>query len=179
MLRRRNLVVALVAVLLMSMLAGCAMGDVAAPEDAPEVSLDAALEGQNLGLQGLMTGEVTWTDAQFSSFLTELLRQNTGANQPVDSILAWFGPEGAVHLRVALKDDVLLGGSNIDLKGQLGIENGQIMVDVQEAGANGMMISGPLVDFVDAYINAALSGVGVAADLMTDDGSVTIKMAGM
>ena len=53
------------------------------------------------------------------------------------------------------------------------------MVDVQEAGANGMMISGPLVDFVDAYINAALSGVGVAADLMTDDGSVTIKMAGM
>ncbi len=110
MVNRRAWVFALVALLLVASLAGCAAGDVAAPEKEVPISVDAALEGQNAGMAGLMSGAVTWTDSQFSSFLTELLRQNTGPNQPVDSITAWFAPGGEIHLRIALKDGVLLGG---------------------------------------------------------------------
>ena len=126
MVNRRAWVFALVALLLVASLAGCAAGDVAAPEKEVPISVDAALEGQNAGMAGLMSGAVTWTDSQFSSFLTELLRQNTGPNQPVDSITAWFAPGGEVHLRMALKDGVLLGGNNIDVAGTIGIENGTV-----------------------------------------------------
>ncbi len=179
MLNRRIWVVALVALLLMSSLAGCAMGDVAAPEREVPISVDAALEGQNAGLMGLMSGQVTWSEAQLSSFLTELLRQNTGPNQPVDAITVWLMPDNMLHARIALKDGVLLGGSNIDLSGRVMVQDGKLMVDLTDAGANGMMVSGPLMGLVSSYINGALSGFGLAADVMTDDGSITISMGGM
>jgi hypothetical protein len=179
MLNRRIWVVALIAVLLMSSLAGCAMGDVAAPARSVPISVDAALEGQNAGLMGLMTGSVTWSEAQLSSFLTELLRQNTGPNQPVDAITVWLEPGNLVHARIALKDGVLLGGRNIDVMGRIMVQNGQLMVDLTDAGANGMMVSGPLMGLVNSYINGALAGFGLAADVKTDEGSITISMGGM
>lgn len=179
MLNRRIWVVALVALLLMSSLAGCAMGDVAAPDREVPISVDAALEGQNAGLAGLMAGQVTWSEAQLSSFLTELLRANTGPNQPVDSITVWLEPENALHARIALKDGVLLGGNNIDVMGKVMVQDGKVMVDLTDAGANGMMVSGPLMGLVSSYINGALAGFGVAADVATDEGSITISMAGM
>lgn len=178
MLNRRIWVVALVALLLMSSLAGCAMGDVAAPDREVPISIDAALEGQ-AGLPALLAGNVTLTESQLSSFLTELLKANTGANQPVESITVWLSPENQIHARIALKDGVLLGGNNIDLAGTLGIVDGKVAVNLTDAGANGMMVSGPLMGMVSQYINSALGGFGVAADVTTDEGSVTISMGGM
>jgi hypothetical protein len=178
MLNRRIWVVALVALLLMSSLAGCAMGDVPAPDREVPISVDAALEGQ-AGLPALMAGNVTWTESQLSSYLTELLRANTGENQPVDSIVVWLSPENQIHARIALKDGVLLGGSNIDLAGTLGIVDGKVAVNLTDAGANGMMVSGPLMGVISQYINGALGGFGVAADVTTDEGSITISMGGM
>ena len=179
MLNRRIGVVVLVALLLMSSLAGCAMGDVSAPGREVPISIDAALEGQTAGLQGLMSGSVTWSESQLSSFLTELLKQNSGPNQPVDSIVVWLEPDNMLHARIALKDGVLLGGNNIDLMGKVMVQNGQVMVDITDAGANGMMVSGPIMGLISSYINGALAGVGVAADVATDEGSITISMAGM
>ncbi len=179
MLNRRIWVVALVALLLMSSLAGCAMGDVAAPDREVPISVDAALEGQNAGMAGLMAGNVTWTEAQLSSFLTELLKANTGENQPVESVTVWLSPENQIHARIALKDGVLLGGNNIDLAGTIGIVDGKVAVNLTDAGANGMMVSGPLMGLVSQYINGALGGFGVAADVTTDEGSITISMGGM
>jgi hypothetical protein len=178
MLNRRIWVVALVALLLMSSLAGCAMGDVAAPDREVPISIDAALEGQ-AGLPALLAGNVTLTESQLSSFLTELLKANTGANQPVESITVWLSPENQIHARIALKDGVLLGGNNIDLAGTLGITDGKVAVILTDAGANGMMVSGPLMGMVSQYINSALGGFGVAADVTTDEGSVTISAGGM
>jgi hypothetical protein len=181
MLNRRTWIVALVALLLMASLGGCAMGDVPAPEREVPISVDAALEGQNAGLAGLMGGSVTWTEAQFSSFLTELLRQNTGPNQPVEAITAWFDSGNAVHLRVALKEGVLLGGNNIDLAGTVGVVDGKVQLNLTEAGANGMMISGDWMKFVSDYVNSYLASpaFGVAADVETGDGSITISLGGM
>ncbi|MBO9394549.1 hypothetical protein [Caldilinea sp.] len=179
MLNRRIWIVALVAVLLMSMLAGCSMGDVPAPSRNVPISIDAALEGQNAGLMGLMTGEVTWTESQLSSFLTELLKQNTGPNQPVDAITVWLEPGNKVHARITLKEGVLLGSRNIDVAGQIMVQGGKLMVNLASAGANGMMVSGPLMDLVNSYINGALAGFGVAADVSTGEGSITIKVGAM
>ena len=176
---KKMLFVVMVVLLAMGSLAGCAMGDVAAPADEPAVSIDAALEGQNAGMAGLMSGSVTWTDSQFSSFLTELLRQNTGSAQPVDKVLAWFGPEGAIHLRIALKDDVLLGGKNIDATGTIGAADGVLSVNVSEVGANGMMTNdAAILGLVNAYINGTLAGLGaLPVTVETADGSISIGMA--
>lgn len=178
MFNRRTWIVALVALLLMASLGGCAMGDVAAPDREVPISIDAALEGQNAGLAGLMAGSVTWTEGQFSSFLTELLRQNTGPNQPVDAITAWFDPGNMVHLRVALKEGVLLGGNNIDLSGTVSVVDGKVQVNLTDAGANGMMISGPMMQFVSDYINSFLANpaYGVAASVETGDGTLTVSL---
>jgi hypothetical protein len=178
MLNRRTWVVALVALLVMASLSGCAMGEVAAPDREVPISVDAALAGQNAGMAGLMSGSVTWSESEFSSFLTELLRQNTGPNQPVDAITAWFEPGNMVHLRVALKDGVLLGGNNIDLMGTVSVEDGKVMVNATEAGANGMTISGPMMDFVNSYINSYLASFGVAANVETGDGTISISLGG-
>ncbi len=175
MLNRRIWVVALVALLLMSSLAGCAMGDVSAPDREVPISVDAALEGQ-AGLPALLAGNVTWTESQLSSYVTELLKANTGENQPVDAVTIWLSPENQIHARVALKEGVLLGGNNIDLAGTIGIVDGKVALNLTDAGANGMMVSGPLMGLVSQYINGALGGFGVAADVTTDEGSITISM---
>lgn len=178
MLNRRNWVVALVALLLMASLAGCSMGQAEVPSRAVPISLDAALEGQTVGLQGLMSGQVTWTESQFSSFLTELLKQNSGPNMPIENITAWFGAGNEVTLRVTFADGVFLGGNTVDLSGKVMVSNGQLQVDLDQAAANGMVISGPILDMVSAYINSTLASpsFGIAADVSTDDGSITIKL---
>lgn len=180
MLNRRTWIVALVALLLLASLGGCAAGEVQAPDRAVAISVDDALAGQAAGMQGLMSGKVTWTEGQFSSFLTELLKQNTGPNQPVDSITAWFDPGNKVHLRVALKPGVLLGGDNLDLAGTVGVNNNQVQVNLTEAGANGMMATGPILDWINSYINSYLSSpsFGVAANVETGDGTITIGLQG-
>ena len=168
-----------VALLVMMSLAGCAMGDVAAPEREVPISVDAALEGQNAGMAALMSGSVSWTESQFSSFLTELLRQNTGSAQPVDAITAWFEPGGMIHLRIALKDDVLLGGKNIDAMGTISAENGQLALNITDVGANGMMTNdAAILGLVNAYINGTLAGLGpLPVTVATGDGTIDIGMA--
>ncbi len=49
---------------------------------------------------------------------------------------------------------------------------------VFEAGANGVMISGPLMDYLSSYINAVLAdpSMGVAANVTTGDGTITIGL---
>ena len=86
-----------------------------------------------------------------------------------------------VHLRIALKDGVLLGGQNIDVAGTVDVVDGQVQINVTEAGANGMMVSGPLTEFVSSYINGFLASpaYGVAADVETGDGTLMVKLAGM
>ena len=96
----------------------------------------------------------------------------------MDAITAWFEPGNLIHLRVALKDVVLLGGSNIDLMGSVAVVDGKVQINLTEAGANGMMISGPMMQFVSDYINSMLANpaYGVAASVETSDGNITISL---
>jgi hypothetical protein len=97
MLHRKTWAVSLVVVLLMATLAGCMAGTStsAAGCDAT-VSIDEALNAQNVGMAGMMTGSVELTDDQASSFLTEILRQNVGPNFPIQQIAICFQPDGVI-----------------------------------------------------------------------------------
>jgi hypothetical protein len=96
----------------------------------------------------------------------------------VEAITAWFDPDNAVHLRVALKEGVLLGGNNIDLTGTVGVVDGKVQVNLDQAGANGLMVDSSWMQFVSDYINSYLASpsFGVAADVTTGDGTITISL---
>lgn len=66
-----------------------------------EISDAAALTAQDNLFAIFATGEVTLTEAELSSFLTRLLEANSGAGQPVESVVAWIEPS-SLHLRTTL-----------------------------------------------------------------------------
>jgi hypothetical protein len=142
------------------------------------VDLDTALMAQDAGMAGLMAGKVEWTEAEFSSFLTYLVRQNTGANTPVDSIMTWFEPDNKIFIRVMLKDGVMLGSSMLDLAGSIMVQDNQVMVMIDEAGANGWSAGGLLTAPVSDIINSVLASpaFGVAVNVQTDTGKLMLGM---
>lgn len=120
--------------------------------------MEAALAAQDALAGALATGQVTLTEAEFSSYLTKLLEANTGANQPVASILTWIEPE-ALHFRLTLKEEVLLPGTptSFDLVGNLAVVDGQLQLQLDQAAASGLVASGALLAPIAAQINAALA----------------------
>jgi hypothetical protein len=176
---RKLLALSFVLVLVVASLSGCAMGATMAPPDREiTVSVDDALAAQDAGMAGLMIGQVEMSESQFSSFLSVLLQQNTGPNNPITGIHAWFEPDNQIYLRVALADGVLLGSNTVDLVGKVMVADNHLMVDLQEAAANGYSVSGAMLAPVNAYINGALSdpSMGVAVDVSTSEGMITIGL---
>ncbi len=182
MLNRKTVTLALVLVLLVSSLSACAAGAAVTPPARDiTISVDDALAAQNAGMAGLMAGKVEWTEAQFSSFLSVLLQQNTGPNTPIKSIKAWFDAGNKIFLQVELNDGVLLGGNTIDLAGTIAVQDHHLAVTLSDASANGMSVSGAPLDAVNAWINHILAdpNLGVAVDVTTDEGKLTISLAQM
>ncbi len=179
---RRFWAVFVVAALLVSALSGCTMGtQMAWPDRELAVDLDTALAAQDVGMGGLMAGSVEWTESEFSSFLTYLLRQNTGEMFPIDTVQTWFEADNKIYIRVNLKEGVLLGGNTIDLIGTVGVQDNHIMVSLDEAGANGVSAGGLLLGPIAEQINAVLAGpqFGVAVDVGTDTGMIMLGLVGM
>lgn len=179
MLHRKIWALSLVFVLL---LAGCGMGtSTMASSCDVNVSVDEALAAQDAGMAGMLTGNVEWTNDQMSSFLTVLLQQNTGANFPIQEIATCFEPNGKILLRIGLLSDVLLGADTIEAVGSINVANGHIVVDLDEASANGFTVSGPMLDGIAAQINAALAdpSMGTIINIGTDSGKIMLGMGGM
>lgn len=179
MLHRKIWALSLVFVLL---LAGCGMGTgTMAANCNVAVSVDEALAAQDAGVAGMLTGSVEWTNDQMSSFLTVLLRQNTGANFPIQEIATCFEPGGTILLRIGLLDNVLLGADTIEAVGSINVAGGHIVIDLDEASANGFTVSGPLLDGITEQINAALAdpSMGTIIDIGTDSGKIMLGMGGM
>jgi predicted small lipoprotein YifL len=172
-------VVLLVVALLMGTLAGCgAQGSMAQwPDRALDVNLDTALAAQDMAM-GVIAGDVELSEEEFSSLLTYLLKQNMGENSPVDSIMTWFEPDNQIFIRVNLKDGVLLNGNSLDLAGSVGVEDQHVVVNIDEAGANGYSAGGMLTAPVSEMINNILAGpqFGVAAHVSTDTGMITFGL---
>ena len=129
---------------------------------------------------GLALGNVEWTEGQFSSLLSELVKQNSGPNTPISAIHAWFEPNNEIYLRVVLKEGVLKAGNTLDLKGTVAIENHHVVVKLQEAGAGNLSVSGPILTMINRQIDSALAGanLGVAATVKTEMGRLMLQIGG-
>jgi hypothetical protein len=180
MLKRRNWVVLIIGLLLVASLAACTAAPVAVPEREISVDVDTALAAQSK-LGNLMMGSAEWTEAEFSSLLSVLLEQNGGENNPVEGVSVWFEPNNQVYIRVNLAEGVLPAGNTLDLAGTIAVENNHVVVDLQQAGVGNMSVSGAMLAPLTAQINAALAdpSMGVAVDVTTDTGEVTVGMGGM
>jgi hypothetical protein len=182
MLNRRNWVVLIVSLLLVASLAGCTATAVAVPDRPITVDVDTALAAQGK-LGNLMMGGVEWNESEFSSLLSVLLEQNGGENNPVAGVNVWFQPENQVVIRVNLKDGVLPAnfGNTLDLAGTIGVESNHVVVDLSQAGVGNMSVSGAALAPINAQINAALAdpSLGVAANVQTGEGTLTLSLGGM
>lgn len=80
-----------------------------------------------------------------------------------------------------MTDGVLLGGNTIDLAGSISVQDHHVMVNLTDAGANGMSASGAPVEMVSTWLNHFLSdpNLGVAVDVTTGEGTLTISLAQM
>jgi hypothetical protein len=172
---RKNWAVSIIAMLMVASMAACTAAPVAVPDRPIEVSVETALEAQNKAA-GLMMGNAEWTEAEFSSLLSVLLEQNSGENNPVEDVNVWFEPNNQIFIRVNLKEGVINGGSTLDLAGSVSVENNQVVVDLQQAGAGNMSVTGAILDPLSAQINAALAdpSMGVAVDVSTDTGMISV-----
>ena len=180
MLNRRNWVVSIIALLLVSSLAACMAAPVAVPDREIMVDVTTALEAQNKAM-GLMSGNVEWSEAEFSSLLSVLLQQNGGENNPVNDVKVWFEPDNQIFISVGLRDGVIPTGNTLDLAGSVSVVDNHVVVDLQQVGAGGMSVSGAMLAPISAQINAALAdpSMGVAVDVATDTGSISVGLGGM
>jgi hypothetical protein len=180
MLNRRNWVVSIIGLLLVASLAGCVAAPVAVPDREITVDVTTALDAQNKAM-GLMSGNVEWSEAEFSSLLSVLLDQNTGDANPVNDLKVWFEPNNQVVIRVNLKDGVIPTGNTLDLAGTVAVENNHVVVNLQQVGAGNVSITGAALAPITAQINAALAdpSLGVAVDVSTDTGTISVGLGGM
>jgi hypothetical protein len=180
MLNRRNWAVSLLALLLVASLAACTAAPVAVPDRDIEVSVDTALAAQ-AKLTDLMMGQVEWTEAEFSSLLSVLLEQNSGENNPVDAVRVWFEPDNKIVIQVALVEGVLPAGNTLDLAGTVGVEANHVVVDLESAGVGNMSVGGDMLAPLSAQINNALAdpSMGVAVDVTTSEGMISVGLGGM
>jgi hypothetical protein len=179
MLRKVALGVATLA--LMVGMTGCSMGQgVMVPEREVMIDTQTALDAQNMAMGGLMMGSVTLDESQFSSLVTELLKANTGENNPVESISAWFEP-GMIYLEVDVKEGVLPAsvGDTLAVAGTVDVSDGKLMLDLSEASAGTFKVEGAMLAPINAQINAALANLalGVPVQVETAEGSLTVSMA--
>jgi hypothetical protein len=181
MLNRRNWVVSIIALLLLASLAACTAAPVTVPDRDITVDVPTALDAQNKVMNLMMAGNVEWTEAEFSSLLSVLLQQNGGVNNPVDGVMVWFEPDNQVVIRVDLKDGVIPNANTLDLAGKVDVENNHVVVDLEQAGAGNMSVSGSMLAPLSAQINAALAdpSLGVAVNVKTDTGKITVGLSGM
>jgi len=178
---RRKWVVSIFAMLLVASLAACTAAPVEVPDRPIDISVDTALTAQNKVASGLMAGNVEWTEAEFSSLLSVLLEQNGGENNPITGVNVWFEPNNQVFISVELQEGVLPNANTLDLAGTVAVENNHVVVDLQQAGAGNMSVSGQILAPISAQINAALAdpSMGVAVDVSTDEGVLSVSLGGM
>jgi hypothetical protein len=162
-------------------MAACTAGQsVEVPDRDVSISVDTALEAQNMAMSGLMMGNVTLDESQFSSLLTELLKANSGENNPVENITAWFEP-GTIYLQVDVKEGVLPAamGDKLAVAGTVDVVDGKLTVDLSEASAGNYLVTGASLAPINAQINAALAGfnLGVPIQVETGEGTLTLSMA--
>lgn len=176
MITRKNLLVVAIAMLLIMSVSACTAGQPMMPEREVPISAEAAMEGQQEALQGMMTGMVTLTESQLSSLITVLLQQNAGEDVPISSVTAAFDP-GVIYLDIALAQPV--GGiDSVGLVGNVSIDGNTLTVDLSEAYAGPYVVGPSVMGVISDRINDAMEEIAVMPiSIETEDGALMISMA--
>lgn len=155
----------------------CTAAPVQIPDRAITISTEEALAGQNALFAVVTTGEAEVTETQFSSLLTKLLEANSGANNPITQITTWIEP-GQLHIRVNLKEGVLPAtlGNTLDLVGDVKAENGALKIELDEAAAGQLQVSGTLLQPIADQINAVLAQQAATLPLSVSLESEVLKI---
>jgi len=179
MVNRKNVAVVFVFVLLLSLLAGCVAQPVQLPDREVPVNMDEALMAQQAGMEGLATGSATFTEAELSSFLTAMIQQNGGGAVPIDGVTTWFNDDGTLAVQVQLTPGTVPGIDTLDLVGKVMVDNGRVKVELDQAGAGPISVTGPFLGLVQGMINRALDdpSLGVAVAVDVSDGQMTLSLA--
>ncbi len=178
MLRKIGLGMATVAMVVA--MTACTMGQgVTVPERDVMIDAQTAIDAQNMAMGGIMMGSVTLDESQFSSLLTELLKANSGENNPVENIRAWFEP-GLIYLQVDVKEGVLPAafGDTLAVAGKVDVSEGKLMLDLSEASAGTFKVEGASLAPINSQINAALANLnlGVPVQVEAAQGMLTLSM---
>lgn len=177
--KRRTMWIAGAILVLALGLSGCAASGVTVPDREVPISVETALEAQNMAMGALMGGGVQLNESQFSSLLTELLKANSGEANPVETITAWFEP-GMLYLRVNLKEGVLPAafGTTLDLAGGLTVQGGKLAVNLQQAAAGNYAVSGAMLAPISAQINNALAAqqLGIPVSVEIGEGTLSLSL---
>ncbi|MEZ4659874.1 MAG: hypothetical protein R2911_20155 [Caldilineaceae bacterium] len=176
MVTRKNLLVVVFTLMLAVSLSGCMMGGAMMPDREVEISMDAAMAGQNKAIQGALTGSATLTESEFSSLLSMLLQQNASAEVPVESIQAMFDP-GKMYI-VANLSQAVGGIDKVGMAGNVSVSDHIVSVELDEAFAGPFVVSGGLASLIADRINAALNDprLGTIVGIEFGDGTVTLSM---
>jgi len=174
MITRKSLLVTTLALLLVVALSACTVAEPTMPERDVDISMDAAMEGQNAALNGMMSGTIELTEEQFSSLVTELLRQNAGEEVPVESVIAMFGPE-KIYLTASLSQPV--GGiDSVGLSGNVMVDGTTLKVALDEAYAGPYVVGQAVMGVISDRINDAMEEIAVLpVSVETEEGTMTIN----
>lgn len=161
-------------------LAACTVGQgVTVPDREVPISIDTALEAQNKAAGALTMGSVTWSEAEFSSLLTELLKANSGEANPVESITAWFEPDG-LYLQVELIDGVLppAFGNTLAVAGNVTVNDGALQIELDQAAAGTYAVGADVLAPIAAQINGMVASQlgGVPLSIEMGEGTLTIAL---
>ncbi len=175
--RRLGLVVVALLIVLSS-LAGCVAADTAAwPDREVTTDIDTALAAQDMAMAGAMMGSATLSEAEFSSLVTYLAKQNAGGALPVDEVKFWFEPDNMVFIEATPSAGSMLAAP-VRAAGMLKVVDNMVQLDVTDAAVGGAAVYGPLLDVINGAVNRALGdpSLGVAVDVATDTGTITVGL---
>ena len=173
MITRKSLFVVAAMILFVVGLSACAPGEAVMAPDV-EISMDAAVAGQGSVMSALSGGEVSLSDAEASSLITELMKQNGLDALEIASIDASMA-DGMNNISLQLGKPIA-GIDSLGVGGMLMSDGGVVSVDISSAHAGNMGVAPEMLDFVSSQINAQLAGM----PLGLPDGSyaLTPEMAG-
>jgi hypothetical protein len=157
MTNRRSLLIVGVMALFLAVLSACAPGSPMMADHEVEISIDEALAGQDAVMAGAMSGNISLSESQASSLLTELLKQNQLNKVEIADITAAM--DGDVNTITVDLASPVGGIDSLGVAGTIMSSDGVVSVDVQNAWAGGMGVDPALLGMVSAQINASLAGM--------------------
>lgn len=155
MITRKSLLVVAAALLFVVGLSACAPGS---PMSAPdvEINMDDAIAGQSAVLNGLNSGNMSLTDGQASSLITELMKANGLNKLEITDITA--DEDGGIHISLGTP---IAGVDSVMLSGTATSSDGVVSLDLSGAQAGNMGVAPSMLDLIESQINAQLGGMAM------------------